>query len=65
VTFDLWVGKDSLPRKLVTKVTADKVTGSSTMIFSDYNKSFSVSAPPASEVTDGSQLKSPFGGQAN
>jgi hypothetical protein len=65
VTFDLWVGKDSLPRKLVTKVTADKGTASSTMIFSDYNKSFSVSAPPASEVTDGSQLKNAFGGNMN
>lgn len=65
VTFDLWVGDDSLPRKLVTRVTADKGTGSSTMIFSDYNKPFSVSAPPASEVTDGSRLKNPFAGQAN
>jgi hypothetical protein len=65
VTFDLWVGKDNLPRKLVTRVSADKGTGSSTMIFSDYNKSFSVSAPPASEVTDGTQLKNPFGGQAH
>jgi hypothetical protein len=62
VTFDLWVGKDSLPRKLVTKVAADKGTASSTMIFSDYNKSFSVSAPPASEVADGNQLKNAFGG---
>jgi hypothetical protein len=64
VTFDLWVGKDSLPRKLVTKVAAEKGTASSTMIFSDYNKSFSVSAPPASEVADGNQLKNAFGGQA-
>lgn len=63
VTFDLWVGKDSLPRKLVTKVTADKGTASSTMIFSDYNKSFSVSAPPAGEVTDGNQLKNALGSQ--
>jgi hypothetical protein len=65
VTFDLWVGKDSLPRKLVTKVGADKGTASSTMIFSDFNKSFSVSAPPATEVTDGDQLKNAFGGQAH
>lgn len=65
VTFDLWVGKDNLPRKLVTRVTADKGTGASTMIFSDYNKSFSVSAPPAGEVTDGSQLKNPFAGQTH
>jgi hypothetical protein len=64
VTFDLWVGKDSLPRKLVTKATADKGTAASTMIFSDYNKSFSVSPPPASEVADGNQLKNAFGGQA-
>jgi LppX_LprAFG lipoprotein len=65
VTFDLWVGKDSLPRKLVTKVTGEKGTGSSTMIFSDYNKSFSVSAPPASEVSDGNQLKNAFSGKAH
>jgi LppX_LprAFG lipoprotein len=65
VTFDLWVGNDNLPRKLVTKVTADKGTASSTMIFSDYNKSFSVSAPPASEVTDGNQLKNAFGSQVH
>lgn len=65
VTFDLWVGKDSLPRKLVTKVAADKGTASSTMIFSDFNKSFSVSAPPATEVTDGDQLKNAFGSQSH
>jgi hypothetical protein len=65
VTFDLWVGKDSLPRKLVTRVAADKGTASSTMVFSDYNKSFSVSAPPAGEVADGNQLKSAFGGQSH
>ena len=65
VTFDLWVGKDDLPRKLVTRVRAEKGTGASTMIFSDYNKSFSVSAPPAGEVTDGSGLKNPFAGQPN
>jgi LppX_LprAFG lipoprotein len=65
VTFDLWVGNDNLPRKLVTRVTSEKGTGSSAMIFSDYNKSFSVSAPPAGEVTDGNQLKNPFAGQAH
>jgi hypothetical protein len=65
VTFDLWVGKDSLPRKLVTKVASDKGAGSATMIFSDYNKSFSVSAPPATEVTDGEQLTNAFGSQSH
>lgn len=64
VTFDLWVGKDNLPRKLVTKAISDKGTASSTMVFSDYNKSFSVSAPPASEVSDGTRLQNAFGGQA-
>jgi LppX_LprAFG lipoprotein len=63
VAFDLWVGKDSLPRKLVTHAAADKGTASATMVFSDYNKSFSVSAPPASQVADGNQLKDSFGGQ--
>jgi hypothetical protein len=63
VVFDLWVGKDNLPRKLVTKVAAKQGTLSSTMIFSDYNKSFTVSAPPANEVTDGNNLKDLVGGQ--
>jgi hypothetical protein len=63
VVFDLWVDHGNLPRKLVTKVTAKQGTLSSTMIFSNYNKSFTVSAPPASEVADGNQLKNLGGGR--
>ena len=39
VTFDLWVGSDNLPRKLVTKANATKGTLGATMIYSGYNKS--------------------------
>lgn len=66
VNFDLWVGKDNLPRKLVTKMAAKEGAVTATMIFSDYNKSFNVSAPPANQVADGDQLKQSFqqfGGQ--
>jgi hypothetical protein len=62
LVFDLWLDKNNLPRKLVTKVVAKPGTLSTTMIFSDYNKSFSVSAPPANETSDGDQLKNSFGG---
>jgi len=61
--FDLWVGADNLPRKLVSKVTASEGTATVTMIFSDYNKSFTVTAPPANQVADADQLKNSFGGQ--
>lgn len=61
VTFDLWVGSDNLPRKLVTKATATKGTIGATMIYSGYNKSFNVSAPPAGETADGAGLASMFG----
>jgi hypothetical protein len=64
VRFDLWVGRDNLPRKLVTRVAASRGTLSSTMVFSSYNKSFTVSAPPADEVADGNQLRNSFGGHA-
>lgn len=62
VTFDLWVGKDNLPRKLVTRFAAQHGTATSTMVFSDYNKTVTVSPPPASEVTDGNQLRNSFAG---
>lgn len=61
VTFDLWVGSDNLPRKLVTKANATKGTVGATMVYSGYNKSFNVSAPPASETSDGSGLSNLLG----
>ncbi len=62
VTFDLWVGSDNLPRKLTTTANATKGTLSATMIYSGYNKTVNVSAPPASETSDGSGLANFFGG---
>jgi LppX_LprAFG lipoprotein len=56
VTFDLWVGRDNLPRKLTAKGSASDGAATATMVYSNYNKSFSVSAPPANQVADGLQL---------
>lgn len=56
VTFDLWVGSDNLPRKLVAKFTTAQGAATATMIYSNYNKSVTVSAPPAAQVADGQQL---------
>ncbi|MCO5969550.1 LppX_LprAFG lipoprotein [Actinoallomurus soli] len=61
VVFDLWVGSDNLPRKLTAKGAASDGTATATMVYSDYNKSFSVSAPPASQVADGNQLMPKLG----
>jgi hypothetical protein len=62
VRFNIWVGGDNLPRKLVTNFAASQGTMSWTMIFSNYNKSFGVSAPPADQVANGDQLKNSVGG---
>lgn len=56
IVFDLWVGADNLPRKLTSKVTTAEGSASTTMVYSGYNKSFTVSAPPASQVADGNGL---------
>jgi LppX_LprAFG lipoprotein len=51
IAFDLWTDKDQLPRKLVTKGDASQgQTGSLTVRYSDYGKSFSVNPPPADQV---------------
>ncbi len=57
IVWDLWVGADNLPRKLVVKITTAQGSATATMIYSDYDKSFTVSAPPADQVTDGDQLR--------
>lgn len=64
IRFDIWVGGDNLPRKLVTNFAASQGTMSWAMIFSNYNKSFGVSAPPSDQVADGDQLKNSFGGKS-
>lgn len=56
VGFDLWVDPENLPRKLVSAYPTPDGQVTSTMIFSDYNQKFLVSAPPADQVTDGTQL---------
>jgi hypothetical protein len=56
VDFDLWVGRDSLPRKLVSSFATPDGRVNATMIFSAYNRRFTVSAPPADQVADGTQL---------
>lgn len=61
VVFDLWVGADNLPRKLTAKGDASDGSATATMVYSDYNKSFSVSAPPANQVADGNQLMPKLG----
>lgn len=56
VGFDLWVDGENLPRKLVSTFGAPDGRVDSTMIFSDYNRRFTVSAPPSDQVTDGTRL---------
>jgi hypothetical protein len=51
IAFDLWTGKDQLPRKLVSKGDAARgQDGTVTVVYSDYGKSFSVNPPPADQV---------------
>jgi hypothetical protein len=51
INFDLWTDGSNLPRKLVSKAT-DKQgdSGSVTVLYSDYGKSFGVNAPPSDQV---------------
>ncbi|MFI0356221.1 hypothetical protein [Actinomadura sp. 9N407] len=51
IAFDLWTGKDQLPRKLVSKGdAAGGQDGTVTVVYSDYGKAFSVNPPPADQV---------------
>ncbi|MGI5165352.1 LppX_LprAFG lipoprotein [Spirillospora sp. CA-253888] len=50
IAFDLWVGDDSLPRKMVNKVQTQMGAVNTTMLFSDYGKPVDVTAPPAAET---------------
>ncbi|MBG6086381.1 hypothetical protein [Actinomadura viridis] len=51
IGFDLWTDGDQLPRKLVTKGDpARGQSGTVTVLYSDYGKSFSVNPPPADQV---------------
>jgi hypothetical protein len=51
ISFDLWVDKDQLPRKLSSKgAGSGDRSGTVTVLYSDYGKSFSVNPPPADQV---------------
>ena len=51
INFDLWTDGENLPRKLVSKASDGKgQSGTVTVRYSDYGKSFSVNPPPADQV---------------
>ncbi|QXJ26707.1 LppX_LprAFG lipoprotein [Actinomadura graeca] len=51
INFDLWTDGDNLPRKLVSKGTGPQgESGSVTVLYSDYGKSFGVNPPPSDQV---------------
>jgi hypothetical protein len=52
IGFDLWVGDDDLPRKVVAKVQAGAGTVDTTAIYRDYGKPVDVAAPPAADTGD-------------
>lgn len=47
--FELWVDGQQLPRKMIVK-TDGKVPTTSTIVYRDYGKPVSITAPPASQV---------------
>ncbi|TDB84275.1 hypothetical protein E1264_25305 [Actinomadura sp. KC216] len=63
MTFDLWVDGEQLPRKLAMK-SGQTTAGvmNITMTYRDYGKAVQITAPPASETTDFSQLLNGLGG---
>ncbi|WP_067812232.1 hypothetical protein [Actinomadura kijaniata] len=52
IPFDLWVGDDSLPRKMTMSMQTAMGTMSTTALYRDYGKPIQVAVPPASEVGD-------------
>jgi len=50
VGFDVWVDGESLTRKMVSKVNTAQGQVSTTMLFADYGKPVTITAPPAGEV---------------
>lgn len=62
VNFDVWVDGRQLPRKVtMTSPSGSKAQFKLTMTFGDFNKKVNVTAPPADQVADGSNLN--FGGK--
>ncbi len=57
MVFDVWVDGEQLPRKIkMTTPAGSKLKMSTTMTYSGFNEPVSISAPPESQVTDGSNL---------
>ncbi|MGI8328510.1 LppX_LprAFG lipoprotein [Actinomadura scrupuli] len=50
IGFDVWVDGDSLTRKMINKVNTSQGQVNTTMLFSDYGKPVTITAPPAGEV---------------
>ncbi|WP_243712755.1 hypothetical protein [Actinomadura sp. 6K520] len=51
INFDLWTDGENLPRKLVSKMNGEQgETGTVTVLYSDYGKSFKVNPPPSDQV---------------
>lgn len=51
INFDLWTDGGNLPRKLVSKATGVRgESGTVTVLYSDYGKSFRVNPPPSDQV---------------
>jgi hypothetical protein len=50
VGFDVWVDGDSLPRKMVNKIKISQGEVNTTILFRDYGKPVTITAPPESEV---------------
>ncbi|MEU5876717.1 hypothetical protein [Spirillospora sp. NPDC047279] len=50
INFDLWTDKDGLPRKLQSKGASGQNSGTVTVLYSDYGKSFNVNPPPADQT---------------
>jgi hypothetical protein len=59
MAFDVWVDGDQMPRKIkLTTPAGSTLKMDTTMTYSHFNEQVSITAPPAGEVTDGSNLGS-------
>ncbi|MBY8878086.1 hypothetical protein [Actinacidiphila acidipaludis] len=58
-SIDLWVSKDGLPVKAVTRTTTKSGTMSATVYYAHFGLTVRVTAPPASDTADFAELTSP------
>jgi hypothetical protein len=58
MNFNTWIDEKQLPRKMTLATPADsKLKFTTAMHYTDFNSAVSITAPPASQVTDGMKLK--------